>query len=177
MTCHWWVMDGVRRFGNSIPMDAERFEFRVAWVVELGTERMLAGSVPPHLRCPLPVSTMWPRYLGGDTPISRIRTRLIAVFGEACAICGRAAQYVDHDHDSGLVRGMLCEFCNVSVEWCPHLSGCAFADYLASPPAHALAIRYPNRGRRRPAPLPTPPEGVARRAQVEEAEKRARQQS
>lgn len=156
MTCRWWMLNGVRRFGNSMPMNAESFECHAVWVVELGTDRMLAGSVAPHLRCPLPVSLMWPRYLGGDTSVSRIRARLVAAFGETCAICGRAAQYVDHDHDSGLVRGMLCEFCNVSVEWCPHLSGCAFADYLASPPALSLAIRYPNRGRRRPTPLLQP---------------------
>lgn len=40
--------------------------------------------------------------------------------GEACAICGRARPYgeklhVDHNHDKGYVRGLLCKTCNMAV--------------------------------------------------------------
>lgn len=33
--------------------------------------------------------------------------------GDACAVCGDGrAVHVDHDHDSGAVRGILCFNCN-----------------------------------------------------------------
>jgi hypothetical protein len=38
--------------------------------------------------------------------------------GGKCAICGRRPRYrlhVDHDHDSGEVRGLLCVPCNRAV--------------------------------------------------------------
>lgn len=59
-----------------------------------------------------------------------------------CAVCGyRASQLVeDHDHDTGLVRGMLCRQCN-SAE--PHDDG-LFGKYRGRPPAQMLGahLRY-----------------------------------
>lgn len=38
---------------------------------------------------------------------------LLALQGELCPICQtRAAVHVDHDHETGTVRGILCEPCN-----------------------------------------------------------------
>lgn len=37
--------------------------------------------------------------------------------GGRCAICGRQARklVVDHDHETGVVRGLLCHGCNTSM--------------------------------------------------------------
>lgn len=40
---------------------------------------------------------------------------LLAAQGGTCAICGRTPRYnldVDHDHRTGLIRGLLCKMCN-----------------------------------------------------------------
>jgi hypothetical protein len=42
---------------------------------------------------------------------------MLAAQGGGCAVCGRSAPegtslHVDHDHDSGVVRGLLCFTCN-----------------------------------------------------------------
>lgn len=46
---------------------------------------------------------------------------MLAAQGGTCAICGRPPKnrrlYVDHDHDNGRVRGLLCASCNSSLEW------------------------------------------------------------
>lgn len=44
--------------------------------------------------------------------------------GGVCAICQRPPARnhlaVDHDHDTGAIRGLLCPPCNRSVEWMIH---------------------------------------------------------
>ena len=40
---------------------------------------------------------------------------LLSSQGNACAICGRTPRYaldVDHDHKTGLIRGLCCKMCN-----------------------------------------------------------------
>jgi hypothetical protein len=67
--------------------------------------------------------------------------------GPACFTCGEVADCVDHDHETGYVRGWLCVTCNTRVDQCPHVVGqCPYADYLAAPTAADLGLRYPNRG-------------------------------
>jgi hypothetical protein len=72
--------------------------------------------------------------------------RLLAHQHGRCAICGSKRGYrlnVDHDHRTGLVRGLLCRRCNkllmlvrdvIDLLW-------SAAAYLVSPPAEQLGIR------------------------------------
>lgn len=46
--------------------------------------------------------------------------RMLDVQHGACAICGRVPSYrlhVDHDHETGAIRGLLCVRCNNFLEW------------------------------------------------------------
>ncbi|MBM6588912.1 endonuclease domain-containing protein [Brevibacterium sp. RIT 803] len=64
-----------------------------------------------------------------------------------CAVCGevRMRLRIDHDHDTGLVRGLLCNGCNTSegrdfrAPW--------FERYRANPPAARLGLRVQYRNR------------------------------
>jgi hypothetical protein len=40
-----------------------------------------------------------------------------AACGNACQVCSRSKKtlFVDHCHDSGLVRGLLCQRCNTAI--------------------------------------------------------------
>jgi hypothetical protein len=74
---------------------------------------------------------------------------LFAAQNGVCAICGAARRYrlnVDHDHKSGVVRGLLCRLCNgrllTAARDKPEVLRNA-ADYLESPPAvRAIGARY-----------------------------------
>ena len=82
----------------------------------------------------------------------------LAVFayqGGVCAICGQAgkgkrAPHTDHDHKTGLFRGIVCFFCNAYLlrqRITPELLRRA-ADYLENPPAVAvLGERFGPTGR------------------------------
>lgn len=75
--------------------------------------------------------------------------------GGLCAICGVHADdglVVDHDHDSGLVRGLLCRSCNFTEGKRDHLPGpptfgtacCELCHYRQHPPVSWLGwtVRY-----------------------------------
>jgi hypothetical protein len=59
--------------------------------------------------------------------------------GGACAMCSarRGSLVVDHCHETGLVRGLLCRSCNASE---PHSSAPTFAAYRSRPPAVMLGV-------------------------------------
>ena len=50
---------------------------------------------------------------GSGMSRSEKRAALLVIQGNACAVCGAAdPDRADHDHDTGLLRGMLCKSCN-----------------------------------------------------------------
>lgn len=107
--------------------------------------------VAPSERCPcFGARKTWPAHHNPARAMGRIRIQLAAQFGAGCHACRRGlAAVVDHDHRTGIVRGLLCRNCNTLIDHCPHLAGCPWADYLSTPPAAALNLRFP--GRRRPS--------------------------
>lgn len=103
-----------------------------------------------RFRCP---------YGDGELPKSfkklsrqRLYDALVENFGPLCAACGETyGRVIDHDHMSGLVRGLVCRDCNQAVERCLHAdsAACRRARYLNQPPAAPLQLRYPARHRQR----------------------------
>ncbi|WP_229886611.1 endonuclease domain-containing protein [Streptomyces griseoflavus] len=87
---------------------------------------------------------LWPPRPARTASVRRLRAALVAELGPDCHLCGLyPGAMVDHDHQTGQVRGLLCAFCNRVLEECPHLTDCPRADYLLSPPAAGLNLRYP----------------------------------
>lgn len=57
--------------------------------------------------------------LKNASEVAVVRTRLLAQQQYKCAVCGcslkgklRGGATLDHDHDTGIVRGVLCKVCN-----------------------------------------------------------------
>jgi hypothetical protein len=162
--CHWWA-DGTR-YRVQAPASAwaadgglvnGQFVERVtSWIVRLTETVAIPGLVPVRNRCVDDTNrpSRWPGYQGGENPLGRLRARLVREFGALCAACRRQwGTHVDHDHFTGLVRGLLCAGCNGAIDECPHASGCPFGDYLDHPPAARLNLRYPRSPRAGPDPL------------------------
>jgi Recombination endonuclease VII len=94
---------------------------------------------------------VWRRTLKlyGITPeqLSELRTRLIVAQGFRCAICnanlsGRTC-FLDHDHHSGAIRGILCYRCNrFWVAKNSQESSIQIVRYLNSPPAQSYLTKW-----------------------------------
>jgi hypothetical protein len=77
-----------------------------------------------------------PRFHGREEQALRIA--LAAWHGRRCAVCGfhHLRLVEDHDHDTGLIRGLLCRSCNGKE---PYDDG-LFRKYRERPPAQILDI-------------------------------------
>lgn len=132
----------------------------VDWSVTLTDTTAQPADIPPAQRCSNRESRQWwPSFHNPADQRGRIARRLTQTLGNRCGACRYApAMVIDHDHDTGMIRGLLCRNCNLRVDSCVHVSGCPFADYLNDPPAAALSLPYPDRKRakqphRRASPL------------------------
>jgi hypothetical protein len=104
-------------------------------------ERMeLSGCTPEE------VAVLWQMELMADRLIDDGAGVLAEWQDGRCAICGKARDLVcDHDHETGLVRGWLCQSCN-TAEGTHQEPDTIFARYRERPPAAILGItaRYLN---------------------------------
>lgn len=142
--CHWWS-DGTKYQAQGMLHYGECDQRTVRWAVTVTDVITDPVLVPSRQRCVHYSSrTDWPGYQGPDTPEGRQRAQLVAALGRACHACGiRPGACIDHDHFTGMVRGLLCRYCNTHADSCPHAFGCAWAGYLNNPPAAYLRLRYP----------------------------------
>ena len=58
-----------------------------------------------------------------------------------CAVCGGDPDFKDHDHDTGLIRGLLCRFCNGQEGGVVGFPGNRFERYRKQNPASMLGLR------------------------------------
>lgn len=147
----WWT-DGERYriqtpYVDGEPLPGKRGRLTFRWAVQLTNEQASPADIPRRRRCPVNSRySHWPTFLNTKSALGRIRRQLVKTFGPWCAGCGRNhGTCVDHDHFTGLVRGLLCHCCNTHIDDCPHLSACSWADYLNDPPATPLGLLHPDR--------------------------------
>jgi len=79
--------------------------------------------------------------------LTELRTRLIVALGFRCGVCGVNLSgrvcYLDHDHHSGALRGILCFQCNrFKVARNSQESSIEIVRYLNDPPAHKLLEQW-----------------------------------
>lgn len=106
-----------------------------------------------------------------SSPEARAGAQLEQWQDDRCAICGVRSDLVeDHDHQTGLVRGLLCRGCNIregSWHWSSR-TDTIYAKYRQRPPTAILGmtIRYWDPITQDYAPaLPEPPDRAQSRAE------------
>ncbi|MEU6104149.1 endonuclease domain-containing protein [Streptomyces flaveolus] len=66
----------------------------------------------------------WPPTPVRTASVRRMRAALVDALGPDCHLCGLyPGAMVDHDHETGLVRGLLCGLCNRVLEECCRCGG------------------------------------------------------
>jgi hypothetical protein len=116
--CYWWVGDtGEYRIQAppGVAYEPRRHRSRtVSWVVRLTGQTQPLALVAPGERCREEGTWQaWPAHLTVATPLGRVRLVLVEALGDGCHACRWwPGTMVDHDHFTGLVRGLLC------VDWC-----------------------------------------------------------
>lgn len=150
-SCHWWT-DGVR-YRLQPPQLPHPDHGRLHTITVTYTVRATGTYADPAdvlrtQRCQL--SWGWPGLRTTSSVHGRLRRELAQAFGAMCAACRcRPGSELDHDHFTGLLRGLVCAYCNSRLDRCLHPDGCAYAEYLNAPPAVRIALVYPQKRRLR----------------------------
>lgn len=145
--CTWWTDGDLYRVQPPRGAELEYTHLTWRWSVRTAGQLVPAAEILNGQRCPGWVLGGWPTWSGRKGRNGETRRRLIIELGDRCAVCGGDGQFMDHDPFTGLIRGLLCRYCNTNVDQCPHMSGCMFSDYLNNPPAWHLRLQYPDLGK------------------------------
>lgn len=99
-------------------------------------------------RCKELTGTAWPPSLSDKGRVAQLRRGWVSTFGSLlCQCCDRAyGSYFDHDHRTGVIRGLVCGDCNHFLDGCLHVDTCMYAEYLNDPPGAGLGLPHPTRG-------------------------------
>jgi hypothetical protein len=147
--CSWWQTDAGP--ADRYEPGAQLVDVVVSWAVAAVGPAVDPQTVAAGERC-AGGGHYWPPTPARTASIRRLRQALVDELGAVCHLCGALpGRMVDHDYESGLVRGLLCAFCNRVVEECPHIDECPRAQYMAVPPAAHLALMYPASQQWRPS--------------------------
>ncbi|MEW1569582.1 endonuclease domain-containing protein [Streptomyces sp. NPDC093509] len=117
------------------------------WTIREAGPGVDPGIIDRSQRCiggDHPLIHLWPPRPARAAAVRRLCAALVDALGTVCHLCGHyPVSMIDHDHQTGEVRGLLCACCNRVLEECPHLTYCPRADYMLLPPAAALNLLYP----------------------------------
>ncbi|MFF5609234.1 endonuclease domain-containing protein [Streptomyces cellulosae] len=92
-------------------------------------------------RTPEQAAILWELEVAADSIAGDGAAALAQWQDGRCAICGKARELVcDHDHETGLVRGWLCQSCN-TTEGMNRDPDTIFARYRERPPVAILGIQ------------------------------------
>ncbi|MFC8570712.1 endonuclease domain-containing protein [Streptomyces sp. NPDC057245] len=147
--CSWHEgPDGPREWmGGRDDGDTLWVELMATWTVSPTGPGIDPGLLAKRERCTAGrygLLHCWPPPPARTASVRRMRAALVAALGPDCHLCGLyPGAMVDHDHETGQVRGLLCGLCNRVLEECPHVTGCPRADYQNAPPAAGLGLIYP----------------------------------
>lgn len=79
-----------------------------------------------------------------------------------CGICHEEFDFealfpgVDHDHDSGIIRGLLCTGCNRNLGWAERVGTKSIQDYLERRSKHRVIVARTTRSDKRKGKATTP---------------------
>ncbi|MFC9891540.1 endonuclease VII domain-containing protein [Streptomyces pilosus] len=144
---------------STIGCPHQRPDYKPYWTTEELAPPVPATQIPPAQRCGVWVAPRYfPRPYAGPLPqqwpapsIPRWYAwwRLHDLQDGTCATCPSPAYALDHDHTTGLVRGLLCVSCNKREGNCAarvrtgaHPGRPCFQDYWDNPPASPLRWLY-----------------------------------